>query len=100
MEDDSQEKKPQVLVLPQMLHFLKTYAASSEVDLQRALSTYKMYESKEAVKRLQNELISIKASKVAPAVLDRVISKRRITRYGSYERFAELMILWLLQAKT
>lgn len=88
-----------VSFLPTLEYFQKTYGISMEGSDQKAVGVFKSYESQEKLRRLQNELSWIKDGKVSASACDRVVGKKRRAKYTSYQRWAQLMLLWLVQAR-
>ena len=88
-----------IVHLPALEHFQKIYGKTMEGNDQKAVSVFKSYESHEKLRRLQNELSWIKDGKVATPSCDRVIGKKRKGKYLTYERWAQLMLLWITQAR-
>ena len=83
--------------LPTLDYFQKMYSKSMEGADQKAATVFRSYESQERLRRLQNELTWIKDGKVSSSACDRLVGKKRKSKYGSYERWAQLMLLWLAQ---
>lgn len=85
--------------LPTIQYFQKTYGASLGGEDQKAVRLFKDYESQEKLRRLQFELTAIKDGKATFKACDRIIGKKRKERYSSYENWAKLMLLWIVQHK-
>ncbi len=88
-----------ITAIPTIRYYIKSYATSLGGNDKKACEAFKQYESQEKYRRLQNELTWMKEEKVSIRICDELIGKKRSGRYGSYERWAELMLLWLNQAK-
>ena len=102
---DSQNKKsgqnesvPTALT-PTIDFYEKKYSKGMDQNDQKAVSVFKNYESKEMFRRLQNELLLVKQGKVAESTLDLVVGKKTQTRYGSYQKWAEIMLLWAMSKR-
>ena len=85
--------------VPTLSYWQKTYGSTMEGSDQKAVGVFKDYESHEKLRRLQSELGWIKDGKVGTTACDRVIGKKRKAKYGGYQRWAELMLLWIAQHK-
>lgn len=85
--------------IPTLLYYQRTYARSMGDNDQKAVGAFKQYEAQEKVRRMQNELMLIKASQVREEVLDSVVGKKRKSRHNGYEHWSELMLLWLVAAR-
>lgn len=85
--------------LPTLEYFQRIYSKSMEGADQKAAIVFKNYESQEKLRRLQNELTWIKDGKVSSSACDRIVGKKRKSKHGTYERWAQLMLLWIASAK-
>ncbi len=83
--------------LPTLEYWQKMYGATMDGADQKAAGVFKNYESQEKLRRLQNELSWVKDGKVSSTACDRVVGRKRKAKYGSYQRWAELMLLWISQ---
>jgi len=99
MSNSEEEQSRGVGVLPTLEYFQKMYAKSMDGADQKAVKVFKDYESHEKTRRLQSELMWIKDGKVSDAACNRIIGKKRKSKYTSYQRWAELMLLWLASHK-
>jgi hypothetical protein len=90
--------KPVVLI-QQIEYYERAYAKSCEGNDQKAVQTFKMFESAEKLRRLQHDLILIKDDKVKKNLLDAVVGRKREARHGGYKKWAELMLLWIAAAR-
>ena len=95
---DNEPKAPetQIASIPTVLEWQKSYGRSCEGNDQKAVRIFRDYESKEKVRRLQNELQLIKDDKVRENVLEEVVGKKRMQKYQSYSGWAKLMLLWIV----
>jgi hypothetical protein len=93
-ENDSAELKP-VVSIPTIDYFEKTYGRSMEGNDQKAVKVFAEYETKEKIRRLQNELIWIKEGRVPDTTLKAIIGGKRKARYQGYNQWASRMLLWL-----
>jgi len=94
-EDDTSESG--VGFLPTLEYFQKTYGKTMEGSDSKAVKVFRDYESQEKLRRLQSELTWVKDGKASRVACERVIGKKRKAKYNSYERWAELMLIWLSQ---
>ncbi|MCB0323797.1 MAG: hypothetical protein KDD69_09500 [Bdellovibrionales bacterium] len=85
--------------LPTLEYYQRTYASSMANEDQKAVRAFKQYESQEKVRRLQNELMSIKGSLVREGTLDRLVGKKRKGKWNGYDRWASLMLQWIVSSK-
>ena len=95
--EEHSEKR--IAVLPTLEYFQRTYSKTMEGMDDKAIVVFKNYETHEKLRRLQNELTWIKDGKVSASACDRVVGKKRKGKHGSYERWAQLMLLWLAQSR-
>ena len=70
-----------------------------EVDEQRAVENFIICESAEALPALIAQLSSVAKGGSTEEVMDQVAGKRRKVKYGSYENWAKLVLLWINQVK-
>ena len=96
---DEGNKSADVMLVPTLEFYERSYAKSCDGNDQKALLTFKNYESKEKLRRLQAELQWVKESRVSEVVCDRVIGKKRKSRHQSYEHWAKLMLLWIVSKR-
>ena len=100
-EDEFDEKEGRaVAAVPTILYYQRTYAGSLANNDQKAVGVFKQYESHEKLRRLQNELVAVKNSKVRESSLERVLGVKRRMQHRSFEHWAELMLLWITTAKS
>lgn len=97
--DDPTHHDAEVWSVPTIDYYRKTYANAMGGDDQKAVKVFRDYESQEKFRRLQSELMQVKNSKVRQKVLDRSVGKKRSSKYGSYEKWAGLMLLWLISKR-
>lgn len=95
---DSYDTPPidQVVLLPAVEYYQKTYAKSLDDNDQKAVRLFREYESQEKVRRLQQELLWIRDGKVKESTCDRLIGKKRKGKYEGYAGWGKLMLLWLV----
>ena len=105
MSDDEEEysyeepKSAGVMFLPTVKEYMKLYAKNMDGNDQKAVAFFKSYESQEKVRRLQAELILLKEGQVDISACDNIVGKKRSSKYGSYEKWGSLMLVWLAEAK-
>jgi hypothetical protein len=79
-----------------MIKFYQTrYGKSLQGNDQKAARVFKEFESEEKVRRLRNELMWVKESRVNERVLSEVLGRKKVSQRGSFEKWAELMLIWL-----
>jgi len=61
----------------------------------RALGDYIECETDQCVRGLRNELVGVSKGNYIPETLDVLIGKNRMTRHGTYDEWAKLMLQWL-----
>ena len=81
------DEKDLVKLIPTIQYFRKTYAPNSDSSDQKGVGTFKMFEPREKLVRLREELELVKNERVAPNVLDIVIGKHRAQRYEGYGNY-------------
>lgn len=84
--------------IPTLDHYNRTYARTMSDD-KKALSVFRDFESHEKLRRLQAELMLVRDNKVMVKALDRVVGKKKKSKYESYSRWAQLMLLWMTSKK-
>lgn len=99
MANSKSDEQPKAISLPNLEYFEKTYGANFKTDEKRALQTFKDFESKERLMRLQRDLIAVKDNKVSEKVCDQIIGKEKIARYQSYSNWAKIMLLRMNELK-
>lgn len=97
--DEEEQANKGLASLPTLEYFQRTYSKSMEGADQKAVGVFKDYETAEKTRRLQNELMWIKDGKVSESTCNRIIGKKRKSKYQSYNRWAELMLIWLATHK-
>ncbi len=85
--------------VPTLHYWHKTYAKSMGGQDQKAVHLFKEYESQEKLRRLQQELMSMKDNQVSEMILDQILGKKRKMKYAGYHKWAALMLLWIAQYK-
>lgn len=95
--NDEFEQAPEYTVkfLPTIEYFQRLYGASFDGNDKKAVLTFRNYEAREKLRRLQGELQAVKNGKVPPETCDRIIGKRRKSQHQTYEHWAGLMLLWI-----
>lgn len=88
-----------ITATPTLRYYQKRYALSLSENDQKAIRLFKEYESLEMIRRLQAELQAVATGQVYEQTLFANIGKKRKGRYGTYEEWAKLMLIWLAQAK-
>lgn len=95
-EVENDEDRP-VKFIPTIDYYHRTYANSMGYNDIKACKIFKEFESAEKLRRLKTELISVKDNKVIITACDNVIKKKRKVKHQGYDRWAQLMLLWLNQ---
>ena len=84
--------------LPTIVYYQKTYAQSLGDNDQKAVKVFTDYESQEKLRRLQSELLWVKKGQAAEKACDNIIGKKRRSKYRGYSKWAEMMLLWIIEA--
>lgn len=84
-----------IKLIPTLDHWQKNYGRSCEGNDQKAIRIFREYEPQERMRRLQNELMSIRERKVSEPVLDAVIGKKRMQKHQGYDKWAAMMLMWI-----
>ena len=95
---DQDGSKP-IVSVPTIDYFEKTYGRSLEGNDQKAIWVFREYETKEKIRRLQQELIWIKEGRVPDKTLKALIGEKRRSRYEGYDKWAARMLLWLVSKR-
>jgi hypothetical protein len=85
--------------IPMIAFYQKRYANSLANNDIKAAKLFKQYETTEAIKRFQNELLSIKSGLVAETTLTLTLGKSRQTKHKGFNNWAKLMLLWLAEQR-
>jgi len=81
--------------IPTIKFYQTRYGKSLQGNDEKGSRVFREFESAEKVKRLKNELMWVKDSRVNDRVLREVLGAKRAHQRGSYEKWAELMLVWL-----
>ena len=95
----TESETPVVKLIPTVDYFQKNYGRSLEGNDPKAVRVFRDYEPRERLRRLQHELQLIKENKVSPDVLHAVVGKKRMHKYQGYDRWASLMLMWIVSKK-
>ena len=78
--------------------WVKDYGSSGAED-SRAVRDYMEVESREAISSFQAELMGISRGNYEEEKLDVLVGVKRKTRFGTYARWAKMMLLWMSEHK-
>lgn len=78
--------------------WLDGYAASGAGD-QRAIQDYMICESKEGIDSLRAEFLAISKGNYKLDSLDKLLGKKRLVNFPTYDEWAKRMILWMSEYK-
>lgn len=92
-------KDKKVTSLPSIEYLIKSYSNSSDGNDQKAVNSFNMFETKEKVSRLKNELMWIRDGIVAEETCTRVLGVKRKAKYESYDNWAKYVMIWISQHK-
>ncbi len=79
---------------PKVTQFLREYSGSDPDDRRSALN-FREIEAAEALASLRNELRMISTGNFNEQVIDQIVGRDRKLRYGSYQEWAKLILVWL-----
>lgn len=65
----------------------------------KALENFVICETSEVQRPLQAQLYTISQGQYEEEVLAKVVGKKRLAKYGTYDNWAKLMLMWLLEAQ-
>ncbi len=65
---------------------------------QRAITDFLECENTETVKSFQSILMSISNGSYNPKALESLLGKERVVRFGSYEEWARILLMWIAEA--
>lgn len=94
-EKDESATKPSYKYLR---YFCKQYGRKEVAD-QRAAQDFIECEPDHTVKAFKAEIYGIFHGKYNPETMDAIAGQHRKVRYGSYEEWARLMLLWMVEYK-
>ena len=97
--EDGEEARPIKSGLNTIREYNRSYATALEGNDMKAVRLFRQYEAQEKLRRLQNELMMVKADKVDEKACDAVIGKKRKVKYKGYSAWASLMLQWIASAK-
>lgn len=78
--------------------WIREYAAGGVADI-IATKDFVLCENVETVNALRAELIAVANDKVRKEILDKIVGKSRLKKFGSYKTWAKSMLLWLNEFK-
>ncbi|MGA1192645.1 MAG: hypothetical protein ACO3XO_10245 [Bdellovibrionota bacterium] len=81
---------------PEILYWYVTYCNAGITD-QRAVETFIDCENRERVNTLRIQLYAVSQGKYDESVLLRQLGRDRKDRYGSFQRWAKMMLQWIAQ---
>jgi hypothetical protein len=85
-------------VYPRVSAWVQNYGKAEMPDSQ-AIKVFMECESKEAIKALQVELQSIAEGRFSDAGLDATVGASRRVKFGSFDNWARMMLIWLASEK-
>ena len=80
---------------PTLSMFVKKYLKPMEGNEKKALSVFKLYETKEASRRLEVELASIKRDEASQKYLNNLVGEKKGKQYQGFDKWAGLMLQWM-----
>ena len=86
------------LVFDKVQYWIQHYTAGGADDA-RAVSDFIICENDELLGSLRAQINTIAQGNYDEDVLDKTVGLKRKLRHGSYEAWAKLMLLWILEAK-
>lgn len=98
-EFGQQNDKRTITHVPTIAYFESNYGRSTAND-KKAVRFFREFESKERLRRLQQELTWLKNGMVTEKVCDSIVGKKRKGKHSTYERWAELMLRWIVESKS
>ena len=78
--------------------WIREYSRSVGED-QRAIQDFMECETTEAVKALQAELYQIRQGNYLDEALEKLVGKPRKEKFGTYEEWAKMMLMWIASYK-
>ena len=88
----SAESENEVRFLPAVQFYQRSYANSCANNDRKALKIYKEFESAEKKRKLNAELNALAQGRVPEQICAQICGPTRKGRYGSYERWAKMML--------
>ena len=85
-------------MLIKIRYWSEYYAKPGYTD-DRAIQDYMVCEHAEAISSLRGELVGIKEGYFKDDTLKVLLGPMRETRYGSYQEWAKMMLLWMAAFK-
>ena len=93
------EEAPQIVALPTIAAYQKTYAASLGNNDRKAIMLFVEYESNEKRIKMRRELAQISQGKVSDEVCQRAVGTGRKGRYGTFPKWAQTMLSFMQSAR-
>lgn len=81
------------------VQFWVTNYGFGDWDDQKAMENFVICETAEVAKPLLAQLYTISQGQYEQETLEKVVGKKRLGKYGTYENWAKLMQMWLLEAQ-
>ncbi len=93
--DDLVEEHAGRVSYPTLKIFVRKYLKPLEGNDKKALSIFKLQETKEAARRLEVELVSIKNHEASNAYLKELIGDKKFKKHRGFENWAATLLLML-----
>lgn len=77
---------------PTLNIFVKKYLRPMEGNDRKALSVFKLYETKDAARRLEAELSSVKKQEASRTFLNNLIGDKKAKQYQGFDKWAGIML--------
>jgi hypothetical protein len=90
-------KKPPV-IYTRIPVWVRDYGSSGAPD-NKAVIDFMICETAEIVRGLQSELIAVSKGNYADEQFDKTVGAKRRVKYGSYQEWAKMMLLWIASYK-
>ena len=78
----------------ELIFFVEHYA-HPEVTEQRSVETFIDVEARERLNSLRAELLNVSKGNFSAETMEKILGKARLSKYGSYEEWAKLMLRWI-----
>jgi hypothetical protein len=94
----NQPDQPKPIMLVKVPLWIKEYGTGGRPDID-CMKDFLTCETGEAIRGLQAELLAVKNGRAEEKILDKVVGPGRKIKFGSYQQWAQYMLLWISSYK-
>ena len=94
-ESDFEEKDYSFKAIPTVKYSQRTYANSLGNNDKKAVDIFREYEPKDKIRRLKTELTAMAQERVSPQLAQTTVGPKRKGKFGSYSKWAKVVLCML-----